>query len=567
MSYIKKYQNPAGPLTEPKDNTNVVVWLPPEGETLQETFPNSRKVTDFDNHPVITQGYRVVGSKGNDHRVGQSSVFGERKYVAPWNQSIAQRLWNSFTDATHLTSPPTYQDGDGRALNAENPFWDGAKGKELKRMGKTALGTGTIIGLGFLPQSFASAPAATAGAFGLGLGADFLAGKAMDGIEKNVLNRSGLQFSDNQKLAVRLAAGLYGGSKGYKLGKWLSTPDTPIVYEPRVHQNDYINAPGNAEGILLDKNTAIINKQTLGQLSSKNPSKLTKAELEGWSKHERTNTVNVRKPIKVNSSLPHHDKVLKALDRDVPLLDDSYFSALGIDFDLIRNNLIKNGYKEATALTNEQIHKLISVRQYDIINGSNNPGVYAIRTPYITENSLKVQVPEYRSYTGNRNTGFIGIIPNDPVGYNKVGMIQNLTKGTEEPIKGVGEVLYNVALKDMPIRTGDYVLDGKAIPAITSKFKRELIENTGKYIIDGESFYNQPVYNLLEPTFDVPYKYLDDFTLDNLDDNGIFIVDFPKGPTYKSGGRLNVFNNGGPKQIEAIKKALIEVRKFGGKIK
>lgn len=181
---IKKYQKPAGPLTEPKDNTNVVVWLPPEEETLQETFPNSRQVTDFDNHPVITQGYRVVGSKGNNHRVGQSSVFGERKYVAPWNQSIAQRLWNGFTDATHLTSPPTYQDGYGRTVNAENPFWDGAKGKELKRMGKTALGTGTIIGLGFLPQSFAAAPTVTAGAFGLGLGADFLAGKAMDGIEK-----------------------------------------------------------------------------------------------------------------------------------------------------------------------------------------------------------------------------------------------------------------------------------------------------------------------------------------------------------------------------------------------
>ena len=86
-------------------------------------------------------------------------------------------------------------------------------------MGKTALGTGTIIGLGFLPQSFTVAPTATVGAFGLGLGADFLAGKAMDGIEKNVLNRSGLKFSDNQKFAVRLAAGLYGGSKGYKLGK------------------------------------------------------------------------------------------------------------------------------------------------------------------------------------------------------------------------------------------------------------------------------------------------------------------------------------------------------------
>ena len=86
-------------------------------------------------------------------------------------------------------------------------------------MGNTALGVGTIIGLGFLPQSFAASPAATTGALGLGLGTDFLAGKAMDGIEKNVLNRSGLKFSDNQKYAVRLASGLYGGAKGYKFGK------------------------------------------------------------------------------------------------------------------------------------------------------------------------------------------------------------------------------------------------------------------------------------------------------------------------------------------------------------
>lgn len=301
-----------------------------------------------------------------------------------------------------------------------------------------------------------------------------------------------------------------------------------------------VNAPRNAESIDFTQSDAIHNKQITGQLSSKNPSKLTEGELAGKTRHERTNVVNVRKPIKVNSSLPNHDRVLKALDRDVPLLDRGYFSALDIDFDLIRNNLVKNGYPEAAHLTNDQIHKLISVRQYDIINGINNPNIYAIRTPYITNNGSNIQLPEYKSYTGNRNTGFIGVVPNDPVGYNKVGMIQNLTKGTEEPIKGVGEILYNVALKDMPIRTGDYVLDGKAIPAITSKFKRELIENTGKHIIDGENFYNQPVYNLLEPTFDVPYKFIDDFTLDNLDDNGSFIVDFIKGPMYKEGGKIDL---------------------------
>lgn len=289
---VKKYQKPNGPISEPRDNTNIVLRLPPENLTLQEAFPGARKVTPgFENHPVIKQGYRVFLSKNNDHRVGQESVFGERKYVAPWNQSIAQRLWNHVTDAMQLTSPPTYQDGYGRTLDAETPFWEGAQGKQLKQMGKSALNAATMAGLSFLPGAFVSAPWATTGAFGLGLGADFLAGKAMDGIENGVLRRSGLKFSDNQKTAVRLLAGLYGGAKGYKLGTRLSTPDVPIAYEPKVHQNDFINAPGNAEGMILGKNADIANKQLLGQLSSKNPSKLTPEERAGMSRHDRTNVV------------------------------------------------------------------------------------------------------------------------------------------------------------------------------------------------------------------------------------------------------------------------------------
>ena len=71
----------------------------------------------------------------------------------------------------------------------------------------------------------------------------------------------------------------------------MSTPDAPIVYEPRVHQNDYINAPGNAmEPVMVDpKIVNIYNQQISGSFASRNPSKLTKAELEGLPKHERTN--------------------------------------------------------------------------------------------------------------------------------------------------------------------------------------------------------------------------------------------------------------------------------------
>lgn len=74
----------------------------------------------------------------------------------------------------------------------------------------------------------------------------------------------------------------------------MSTPDAPIVYEPRVHQNDYINAPGNAmEPVKIDPRVLnIYNQQINGKLASHNPSKLTKAELEGSPKHDRTNVYN-----------------------------------------------------------------------------------------------------------------------------------------------------------------------------------------------------------------------------------------------------------------------------------
>ena len=73
----------------------------------------------------------------------------------------------------------------------------------------------------------------------------------------------------------------------------MSTPDAPIVYEPRVHQNDYINAPGNAESIVLPNvktpltKDAIYNAQVTGTLQSRSPSKLTREELLGLPKDTR----------------------------------------------------------------------------------------------------------------------------------------------------------------------------------------------------------------------------------------------------------------------------------------
>jgi hypothetical protein len=44
------------------------------------------------NPATISQGYQTVGRRNNDHRVGQKSVFGERKYDA--HPSLAQRFGN-----------------------------------------------------------------------------------------------------------------------------------------------------------------------------------------------------------------------------------------------------------------------------------------------------------------------------------------------------------------------------------------------------------------------------------------------------------------------------------------
>ena len=69
---------------------------------------------------MLSQGYQAVGRKNNNHRVGQKSVFGERKYDA--HPSLSSRFGNWVTDGLHLTSPPTFKDGYNRTLNAEVPL-------------------------------------------------------------------------------------------------------------------------------------------------------------------------------------------------------------------------------------------------------------------------------------------------------------------------------------------------------------------------------------------------------------------------------------------------------------
>lgn len=96
---------------------------------------------------TISQGADDKKSRKNNHRVGQESVFGERKYRQ--NRSLARRAFNDLTDALRLTSPPTFEDGYGRTLNAEVPLQESAQGQELKRMGETAKDAGELVATGF----------------------------------------------------------------------------------------------------------------------------------------------------------------------------------------------------------------------------------------------------------------------------------------------------------------------------------------------------------------------------------------------------------------------------------
>lgn len=167
------------------------------------------------NPATISQGYQTIGRKNNNHRVGQKSVFGERKHRQ--NRSLAERALNSFTDAVHLTSPPTFKDGYGRTLNAEVPLMESAQGQELKRMGKTAMKDVMIASapLG-LWQMYVN-PLAMSAAIGTGVAVDqgtkFALNEANDKLREN-----GKEFSEEQQNAIRATVGLFSGNKAFKWG-------------------------------------------------------------------------------------------------------------------------------------------------------------------------------------------------------------------------------------------------------------------------------------------------------------------------------------------------------------
>ena len=162
--------------------------------------------------PTISQDKKTIGSKSNDYRVNQSSLFGQRKYNP--NPSIAARFLNGITDKLHLTSPPTFKDGYNRTLNAEVPLSESAQGQELKRMGSTALKGTAIAGLGTLPFSLYYAPLATGAGAVAGAAATKAVNEGMDLIE----NTTNSKFTPTQRTVATFFSSLPIGTKGYKWG-------------------------------------------------------------------------------------------------------------------------------------------------------------------------------------------------------------------------------------------------------------------------------------------------------------------------------------------------------------
>lgn len=166
---------------------------------------------------TIDSGTREIGRHGNDYRVGQKSLFGERRLVAPSDRSLAQRVGNWITDNLHLTSPPTIKDGYNRVVNAEVPITESATGQELERMKDTAAKGIQIASIPTLGYQFFYAPLATTMMLGAGAGAysgtNWLLNKGNDYLSNNYGVSINPHVINTASIATSIPVG--GAAKNY----------------------------------------------------------------------------------------------------------------------------------------------------------------------------------------------------------------------------------------------------------------------------------------------------------------------------------------------------------------
>lgn len=243
-------------------------------------------------------------------------------------------------------------------------------------------------------------------------------------------------------------------------------------------------------------------------------------------------------PAKVEKEIDLYSKLQKLLKReDYEGFKNMFFEGNTKE---LKEFLISKGVDESI-LTQPALERLQAARMYDILQNSSNPKQFALRSKPIDNPDFY----RYKTFYDNQRHGVIDIHLNkivsdiSPEGPN-VSMVKNVSS---PHIKGASESAYNAVIKDLEsVVTGKNLISPKFTTAVTDKYLDKIL--LGRFGMHG-NVGNQPVYRLLKPTYDIPIKYIDEFGLDAVDDLGYFNIDFTKGPTYASGGRINRFDIGG----------------------
>lgn len=238
-------------------------------------------------------------------------------------------------------------------------------------------------------------------------------------------------------------------------------------------------------------------------------------------------------------------KVHKAISRNAYLNSDYTGNINGL-----RDMLIKEGV-DPDMLTRNNLIKLSNARVADYLGASNLPSRYSYRT---TSESNPI-FHDYDLMRGKDRVGYIEIadtrnVPNiqDRNGVN-ISMVRNLTQHSKSTVplaRGVSEQAYNAVIGDLgEIRTGLNYWSADASTKVVSKYPiKRFLGNIGDHFYRNTgTAVRGPAYDLLSPTYHVPVKYLDMFGVSGIDDNGYFIVDFNKEPTYKYGGNFKPKSN------------------------
>lgn len=230
----------------------------------------------------------------------------------------------------------------------------------------------------------------------------------------------------------------------------------------------------------------------------------------------------------VDVTAPQNAKMINALSRRSPI-------KISYDPVILKERLIAEGINPLL-LSEKNLQHLIGLRQYDILQGV-VPDRFALRTSVPT---LSGPLYGYDLFRKTRSVG--GITAHETAdGINTV-VVQNLTKGTPNYVKGVSEQGYNAVIGDI-----GHIISGRLYqsPHISTKVmdkfhNKTFLGNIGRHdwSDSGGLIELGPVWKLNEPTYNVPVKYLDIFNFEGLSPQGKFMIDFNKGPMYKNGGKI-----------------------------